>query len=237
MKKITSCLAIIVVLFIDNNAVMAQSFQKGNINVDIGIGFGIYGTSQTFTNTLTFGGVTTLDKSDTTDATASRVIPINLEYGLTDKIGIGLDFTYGSYFINDSDKVSLESVKAYDFGPRLNYHLLNSNRNDLMIGVGIGFSTISWDFNSVDITNPLEPELASGAGFYWTLGLTDRIFFSDHIGILFNLSYKGYTYSKIEYELTPEAQQILTNANATFNQEFKWQLNGANIGIGLAIKL
>lgn len=237
MKKIILLSIALSSLLLMSQNTQAQAFQKGNINFDVGLGFGIYGTSQTQTLKVSVAGVPLIDDvSDTTDGAASMIIPISFEYGVTDKIGVGVDFAYSNYFISDSDQVNTESVKAIDFGLKFNYHLLNSDRNDLFVGLGVGYSNMSWSFVEKDPTNPFESQSASGSGVYWTVGVTDRIFFTDNIGILFNLNYRGYSYSSIEYELTSDAQQIISNANATYSNTFKFKLNGVHLGIGLAVK-
>ncbi len=233
MKKITTTLLIIVSLLFLNLNTSAQAFQKGNVNFDVGIGFGAYGTTQTQTTKLSFGAVSSDTTYTDSDGAASMVIPISFEYGVSDKIGIGADLIINNYIIAEEDKDAISSVKAFDFGAKFNYHLLNSDKNDLMIGVGIGFSSIKWE---------LEPnihqfiESYSGSCVYWSIGITDRIFFSENVGILFNLGYKGYSYSGLEAELTSEAKEVISSFGATFSQEIDWKFNGVNIGTGLALK-
>ncbi len=213
----------------------AQSFERGSLHFDLGIGFGVYGTSQKSTIETTFLGVTTSKTNDTTDGTASMVIPLNFEYGLTDKIGLGADLTINNYIISDSDKVNLNSVKAFDFGPRFNYHLINSERNELFIGVGLGFSSIKWTYV---INDPLTDviETATGSGIYYSLSINDRIFISDHVGLLFNVSYKGYKYSSIKANYTSSFQSIINSSGGNITQKWDWNLNGVNVGAGLAFK-
>ncbi|PCJ25674.1 MAG: hypothetical protein COA97_07285 [Flavobacteriales bacterium] len=231
MKKFTTlCLALVAILFLNNN-VNAQAFQKGNINIDLGIGFGIYGTTNTWTTTFN-GNDTTVSEND---GAASKVFPIGFEYGISDKIGIGADLRYSNYFIDNEDSTDrTESVRAIDFGFRFSFHLLNSDKNDLFIGLGLGYSSVNWKYDTGG--NVFEAGSASGSGVYFSLGVTDRIFFSDNIGILFNLSYVGYKYSKVNIDLTSEAEQFLADNNWTFSQEFDWSLKGVNLGIGLAVK-
>ena len=234
MKKITTSLVIILSLFLFNKNTNAQAFQKGNMNLDVGIGFGIYGTSQSSTTSFSAGGVTTSESHDTTDGAASMLIPLSFEYGINDKMGLGADFVYNNYIIDEEDRENLESVRAIDFGAKFNYHLLNSDRNDLFIGVGLGISNISWNYKS---DAALFVESASGTGVYYSVGITDRIFFSDNIGILFNISYKGYNYSNIEANLTSEAEAVITAFGITdYSQKWAWSFNGVDIGTGLAFK-
>lgn len=227
MKKlITICLSVALLSCINASG---QAFQKGTKNVDIGIGFAGYGTTQTVTTTFNGVGVT----GSESDGAASTIIPIKFEYGIGEKIGIGAELAFSNYFINDSDKVILETVKSIDFGINGNYHLLNSDKNDLFIGLGLGISSMS--INYVTSQNPFVESL-SGSGMYFTLGITDRIFFSDHIGIFFNLAYRGYNYSNLEADFTPEIDAAIASSNFTFSQSWEWKFTGVQFGGGLAVK-
>lgn len=220
-------------LIVGSSTVMAQSFEKGSIHFDLGlVGIGVYGTSQTTTTTSNFGGVTAEQTNDTTDGAASFIVPIRFEYGISNRIGLGADLTFNNYFIDDEDKKNTNSVKSFDFGVRFNYHLLNSDRNELILGVGLGISSIKFDL----VANPQQIiKEYSGSGAYWSLGVTDRIFFTDHIGILFYLEYKGYNYN-LDTEFTPEFENLINSAGVKFSQEIDWTFNGANFGLGVALK-
>ena len=227
-NKITICLAFVALLLSTN--VSAQAFQKGNINLDIGLGLGVYGTTSTFSTTINGLTITNTEK----DGTASSVIPIGFEYGISNRFGIGADITFSNYFINDSDKVNIERVTTTDFGLKFNFHLLNADKNDLYVVLGLGGSKMKWTYAG-SATNIIRS--ANGSGTYFSIGITDRIFFSDHIGIFFNLGYRGYNYSKIEAELTSEAETLLTTIGITdYEQSWKWQMKGVHLGTGLAIK-
>ena len=211
------------------NQLNAQAFQQGNKNIDVGIGFAAYGTKFTTTNTV--NNVET--SSSETDGAASTIFPISFEYGITDKIGLGVDLTISNYFIDEEDKDTISNVNAFEFGIRSNYHLLNSDKNDLMIGVGLGFSGMNWE------AEPIAGQFIdsySGSGIYWTVGVTDRIFFSEHIGILFNVAYRGYFYSALETKLTAEGEAFFEAANVDFTQEIDWTFSGFTVGTGLAVK-
>jgi len=246
MKKITTAfLTIVAILFLNNNNVSAQAFQKGTINIDLGIGFGLYGTSQTQTYELnaTVGGVPLSQKStnDTTDGALSTVVPISFEYGVTDKIGIGADFTYNNYFINDSDRVSLSSVKAFDYGLKGYYHPLNSDFYDLSVGLGFGLTSIKWTYEAVAIAPGISntPEPSKGSGFYVNLDIKNKFWFSEHIGAYLNIGYKGNFYSSINRDTSAEEADLESNpfvSNVSIKDEFTFTMHGANIGIGLAVK-
>ena len=245
MKIITNTIAIVILLLLTNNIINAQAFQKGSVNIDFGIGFGLYATSQTSTYQIEADvfGVHYSDKSihDTTDGAASTIIPLSIEYGLSNKFGVGLDITYNSYFINDSDRVYLKSVKAFDFGPKFSYHPLNSDFYDLVIGLGVGFTNITWNYETVvfgyGITTT--PESSKGSGVYINFDIKNKFWFSEHIGAYLNLGYKGNFYAAIKrdnavYETQLESVPGITNVS--IKDEFSFKMNGVNLGIGLALK-
>ena len=196
MKNFKTIFIAVTILLI-SNSVNAQAFQKGSINIDLGIGLGLYATSQTSTYQIEadFFGAHYSDKDihDTTDGAASTIIPFSLEYGVSNKFGIGLDVTFNNYFINDSDRVYLKSVKAFDFGPKFSYHPLNSDFYDLAIGVGVGFTNITWNYETVVFSYGITttPEPSKGSGVYINFDIKNKFWFSEHIGAYSNLGYKG----------------------------------------------
>lgn len=240
MKKTTTILLAFTALLLLNTNVNAQAFEKGTINVDLGIGLGIYGTSQTSTYELKADvfGTPISEKStrDTTDGAASTVVPFSFEYGVGEKLGIGLDITYSNYIINDSDRVFLRSVKAFDFGPKFYYHPLSSDKYDLVLGLGLGFTSITWNYETVFNSTP---ESSKGSGFYLNLDIKNKFFFSDNVGIYVNVGYKGNFYSAISRDHTADEaalESLSFVSNVSIKDEFTWIMHGANIGIGLALK-
>ncbi len=229
MKKITIVFVMIISLLLLNNKTNAQAFQKGNANLDVGLGLGAYATTTTFSVNIPFLGNIT---SVTTDGASSVMVPIGFEYGVSDKIGLGAQLGFSNYFIDDSTEVkdfftgqetgemqanTTESVSTIDFSIKVNFHLLNSDKNDLLIGFQLGGSRVNW--------KDLSGETLTGTGSLFSLYLTDRIFFSDHIGVLFNLGYTAYNYGNV----------TSSSNNAVINS-LTWKLRGLNIGTGLAIK-
>ncbi len=163
MKKLIATLFILPV-FVFTNHTYGQAFQKGNINIDLGLGFGAYGTKVTFKDSNSG-----LEFTET-DGAVSTVIPLSFEYGISDRIGLGLQVGMSSYFIDNEDSTDVsESVKSVDFALKFNFHLLNADRNDLFVGLAIGGSSVNWTFKN-------SSETYSGSGTYFSLYLTDRIF-------------------------------------------------------------
>lgn len=128
-------------VFAQASTFSAQAFQKGSFNFDLGIGVGAYSTDQTqtsgFSATISaFGFSVPFNTSfaiSTTDGAASIIIPFSFEYGISDNLGLGLDFAHNDYFIDSEDKVTTESVRSFDYGLKVYYHVVNSDNFDLSI--------------------------------------------------------------------------------------------------------
>ena len=139
MKKIPFCLATIMLLILSITSIKtnAQAFQKGNWNIDVDLGLGIYATETTTSIKANVFGFN-IDESDTDkDGTASSIFRIGGEYGVSNKIGVGLKIGFSNYFIDEEDKDTVKSVKSTDFAIHLNYHLLNADKNDLFLTLGL----------------------------------------------------------------------------------------------------
>lgn len=245
MKNIFYSSTLAIIISFSSTNLFSQAFEKGIWNVDLGIGLGIYGTSQTnkYEIQANIYGIPYSQKqnTDTTDGAVSTVIPLSVEYGVSNKFGIGVDICYNNYFINDSDRVYLKSVKAFDFGPKFSYHPLNSDFYDLAIGLGIGFTRITWNYETVVSSFGISttPEPAKGSGVYINLDIKNKFWFSEHIGAYLNLGYKGNFYSSISRDnsaLETQLESVPGVSNVSIKDEFTFKMQGANIGIGLALK-
>lgn len=218
MKKVFY--ALFITLFFQTSFVQAQAFQKGNVNLDIGLGFGAYKTVSEFTTPefVFFGFTIPPQTIKNEDGAGSFMMPITFEYGISNKVGLGVQLGFSNYFIDNEDSTeTVESVKSVDFAIVVNYHLSQSDKNDLFIGIALGGSNVNWkDLSGTELT---------GTGSVFKLYLSDRLYFSDNIGILFNVGYTAYNYS-----------ELTSSDNNAFISSLKWHLGGLNIGTGLAVK-
>lgn len=222
----------LLILSITSIKTNAQAFQKGNWNVDLELGLGIYSTETTTTIKASAFGFSFNESDIDKDGTASSIFRIGGEYGISNKFGIGLKIGSSNYFIDEEDKDTLKSVKSIDFAIHCNYHLLNSDKNDLFITMGLGFVSANWEYQS-------NPEVflksAKGKGGYFALGITDRIFFSDHVGVLFSLNFP-FMNLNVDPELSDEAQSAFNSFNVNYDIDMKMSLRGVYLGTGLAFK-
>ncbi|MCW8898012.1 MAG: porin family protein [Flavobacteriales bacterium] len=234
MKKTPFYLATIMLLMLSITSIKtnAQAFQKGNWNIDIDLGLGIYATETTTSVKANAFGFN-INESDTeTDGTASSIFRIGAEYGISNKFGLGIKIGASNYFIDEEDKDTLKSVKSTDFAIHCNYHLLNADKNDLFITLGLGIVNANWEYQ--DIQGAFLKS-AKGNGGYFTLGVTDRIFFSDNIGMLFSINFP-FMNINIDPELSDDVQSALNSFNVNYELDMKMRLRGVYLGTGLAIK-
>nr|MDQ3048805.1 porin family protein [Bacteroidota bacterium] len=144
MKKIVLMIAAIA-LILNANA-QDKAFEKGNVVVGLGAGLGIYKTK--IHSEQTYGGIKYSD--DTTDAAASAIFPLMVEYGVTNWLGIGAKFAFSNYF-EETDSISgrKATTRAIDAGLLINFHLVKSRRFDMPIVVNVGYSNFKISNNDI----------------------------------------------------------------------------------------
>lgn len=232
MKKITLTIAAITVLLTAAKA-QDKAFEKGNMTVDLGIGFGIYGTkihTENTTNVISWNGTQfvstpTRVKKDTTDGAASVIYPLKFEYGVTNWLGIGARFAFADYF-EETDSIThiKPKVTGIDAGVIANFHLVKTKRFDMPISVNFGYSHFKYlandNLNSKAVDN----------GINYGISLLPRIYFGNHIGMFFNVGWAGYKYPSLHFSNSNDS-----NLNDDNNQDWKYSIkgNGMNIGIGI----
>ncbi|HEX8515715.1 MAG TPA: outer membrane beta-barrel protein [Bacteroidia bacterium] len=220
MKKIILTVALIA-SFMNVSKAQDKAFKKGDITAGLGIGLGIYGTRIHTTSSyqnLTF-------THDTTDAAASVIYPLTLEYGITNWFGVGGRFAYSNYFTErDSLTGYKEKTTSLDADLMLNFHLVKSKRFDMPIVLTVGYSRFKINSN--------EPSqwMARDNGINFGFALNPRIYFGDHIGMFFNVGYAGYSYPSLRFSDKTDSN---LNENGDYRSTFSLKGNGANIGFGL----
>jgi hypothetical protein len=227
MKAKLKALFLIIVISSTTNQLFSQAFEKGNWNIDLDLGGAAYGVRTT--STVAIGAFTFTDTD--VSGTASSIFRLGGEYGISNKIGLGLKIGASNYVIAPEDKDTLKSVKSNDFTFYFNFHLLKAQRNDLFLTLGLGFASGKWTYQE-------DPGILlssiTGSGNAVVLGITDRIFFSDHVGLLLSLQYTGYNYRGATPELSSSGKAFIGNLNYSWKLDF--ELKGVYLGTGLAIK-
>jgi len=161
------------------------SFEKGTVAISAGYGYPNWGK-------VIFKAVE--DQLGVTGLTAFGLGPLHfrLEYGLSDQVGFVLSVNYvsfgeeykGDYF--DGTTTATYEYKttftSMSFLGRINVHFATTDKLDPYWGIGVGYRTASWKFESnqpgyiSDASKALFP-----VGFETTLGL--RYYFTPNIGM------------------------------------------------------
>jgi hypothetical protein len=201
-----------------------KCFEKGSIVIDGGIAFALYKTKIHQEISIPSAPVY---KHDTTDAAGGPLYTIRGEYGVTDWFGAGLRFGYTN-FIQEKDSVTGTKPKStgIDFGVAVNFHLIKTRRFEMPVSMSFGYGGIKIRQNDTYDTQ------ARGKGTGFTMALMPRIYFTDHIGMNFVLGYGSYNYGNIQYSNKDD-----NNLNKTWNTKVTLKGSGAQIGIGLQVKI
>jgi hypothetical protein len=215
------------------STIKAQSFHKGAIVIDLGAGLNISKTTieEEYNSQIWTGsGLTTVRiQKDTNDAVASVVYPLVVEYGVKNWLGVAGRVAFSKYFTgNDSANGVKTDVRGIDAGLIFNLHLIKTKRFDMPIGLTLGYSNFKMTSNDA-----LQSQ-AKDNGINYGFAAVPRIYFGPgkHIGLSFNLGYMIYTYPNLLFSNKNDS-----NVNDNNDHEFKLKATGANIGIGLLIKI
>jgi len=192
---------LLISLLILPSILSAQSFERGDVILGAGINLGIYSTEG-------FDPVADIRK---TDAAVNRIIPISLEFALTNHFGIGAEVRLNKYASNKDSA----SAKNNDYSLMLNYHFLRTSFFNMQLGVKYGISTFNYT-NKID----LGEFNATGQNFQAVIGA--NFFPGEHIGFNINAGFNSLTYKD------GEIKDVLGNKS-----DYELLLNGGNIGVGI----
>jgi hypothetical protein len=234
MKKINSLIALIFLA----HTISAQdkSFQKGSFVITVGAGFGAYATKykeekDTTLYSFSWQGIQASKSrisKEKNDGAVSAIYPLMLEYGLTNWLGLGARVAYAKFYANadSSNNYVKPTVTSFDAGLNVNLHFIKSKRFELPLSMNIGYSKFQYlnNFNTYG--------KAVSNGFNYGFALLPRIYFGKHIGMYFNLGYAAYIYPNIKF-----SDNTNSNLNQSNNVKAKINGNGANLGIGLIVKI
>jgi len=167
-----------------SSRLQAQSFEEGQSSIQVGYGFGNF--IQAVFNAY--------EIYDDYSFKATGPAFLKYEYGVTDKIGLGLNVAYASAKVSYRDNSFLvgngndpyeQSIKwnTMSFLARMNFHFANSEKFDPYAGFGMGFRTASWSYedNDPDYDNDVSTSNLFPFGFEMTIGA--RYYISDNFGI------------------------------------------------------
>lgn len=166
------------------NSFAVGSFQEKQNDVSVGYGFG------------TFLGALFNDYDTRENYSFSLLGPVyaKYEYGITGKIGLGLNCAYASYDLNydyggftsngnpvtyrETDNFTTFSVLA-----RFNFHFGNLEKFDPYIGVGVGYRSGTWKYSSTEPGHVNTTGLRNVIPFGFETTFGARYFFARNIGL------------------------------------------------------
>ena len=192
----------------------AQSFYKGALVTDVNVGIEIYNTKYTYKIKNSSLDTTINDKA------GNHNFSIGAEYGVIDRLGVGLRFKSNTYYVSADKTTGITPyVSSYDYMLSVNFHAIKTNVFNLATGVNFGGSHLNY------VSNDNNNNRLYGNGTYFDLHVTPRIFiksFAFEFGI--NVPFVSYN--------------NMTSNNPDFNSYIiaKWKGTGYTLSTGIAYR-
>lgn len=210
-----------------------KAFKKGDMSLELGAGFGVYGThghQEYDQDVYSWNGTAVVYSKErisknTSDGAVSAIYPLTFQYGVTNWLGVGARLAFSKYYGKDSTTNIEPTVRAIDGDVFADFHLVKSRHFDMPLRVTVGYSHFYYNAN-----DPFE-STAVGGGLNYGIALIPRIFFGNHIGIFFNVGYAGYTYPDLKF-----SNSIDSNVNDNNNMTYRLSGGGLNMGMGIVGK-
>jgi len=209
MKNFNGIVVTVSLVFISIINVTAQSFERSAIVISAGTNLGIYNTSFKYKS----GSGSDSAKSG---STAAVIYPIACEFGLTNRIGIALQFGYSKFLKAADDKSTANGIDAVLRG---NFHIVKREKLDIALGVNYGYS--HFKYNANDTYNSIIKANGTDLDF----SLCGRIYITKHFGVYLNIDVPAYNLQGV-------ASDAINDSN---NITFK--LSGVKFGGGIQIKI
>lgn len=209
MKKIYLTIVIASISFLG----MTQSHEQGNLVFNINAGFGIYGADYDAPNS----------EDDFKSPLAFGLCPIKLEYGLQERISLGVLVQPFGIKFEDPDSDNKIQVRGILIAPSLNYHFTPDAKTDFYIGLAPGYVSSVWKAE-----NSNEKEEARFNGFGLKLDLGTRFYFGGKVSLNLNLAYATYNTNLNDYE---------ENGVTAQSPKGKLRFRGLEPSIGLGFKI
>lgn len=183
----------------------AQSFRFGTVAADVGLGGGIYGIS----------GYSPVNNTNVSGIAAVGTLPrLNAEFGLLRYFGAGISYRRGTY-----GKGSAGPIRGSDILFRGNFHLANkSEKFDLVIGAGYGFSKFNGTYSSSQYIN--------AKGGILNIHVTPHMYFGKYVGMFVGLGYNKHLFNKVDIK---NGSDYYSEANGA-----TWKMGGVYFEFGVS---
>jgi len=212
MKKAITYIALFIFSFTLFTPCSAQTFQTGSLIVSAAYGFDVYSLREHEIETYTSPAGT----KEVNSGAASGNINVGGEYGVTNWLGLGLQFKFDNYLHKDSGNTGIQSAYGFEYGAIINFHIVRHLHFDLLGGLDLGLSSLTLTSN--DGYN----DQIYGKGGWFDIHFTTRVYIGK-----FGFSATLY-FPTINYP-------TLTSNNQTFNTYIidSWHASGTGLNIGV----
>lgn len=125
------------------------------------------------------------------------------EYGVSDKIGVGVQFGYGSVKnvstdpganSNGGDLITTEELKSLQIFARGNYHFGQSEKFDPYLGLGLGYGNFKLTSSDNDPNYSFNSAVSIPSAFIYSGALGAKYYFTSNIGIYAEIGYVTGSY-------------------------------------------
>jgi hypothetical protein len=218
MKKLLFILASVVML----QQVKAQDQENSFYKHALVISYGFGGDGYSITETYSVNGVPNITYTNKFSAVCASY-PFSAEYGIGNKLGIGLIGKLDNYYIKkDSITGYQPTIYGFEFGALINYHFVRSKHIDFFAGLNLGVSSFTWTLNSYN-------DQLYGSGGWGDIHATLRYYFG-RFGLFGSLSFPTMNYNNF------------TSNNASITSAIQylpasWKASGVAFNLGIQYRI
>lgn len=196
----------------------AQVNGKGVLQFGLGVSLGAHATH--FTNEIAYAGLYT--KDDDRDGAVTVTVPIDAQYGLSDRFSIGLCIEPGSYL--DSAGTHPNQLFLLSLSPR--YYAVNKEHFALFFNADFGFSHLRIG-DVVEGTKRYDDDYAGG---HFRLGTQAQWYFGNTFGINVGLKYAANSFKWKDRDPHDPVFDVV-------HYSAKLKTSGVQFQVGLQVKI
>ena len=198
------------------NQASAQALEKGDFDIHVGLGFGIY-------------SVTSNDFEDDNSAGVPGLFSVGIAYQLSDKWSLGLKYERMG-FLTEAD--SNHKAVSNNFGVVVAYNFINAEKDILNASFETGYSSFRYD-------DFKDQAYVIGSGPEFQLSATWKHYFGEKFGMYMNMSVPYFYYTNFKNGEDDKLKVASYDSQGNLIEErlFSVSMVGVNFRVGLLLKL
>jgi hypothetical protein len=169
-----------VVTIIITKMCFSQSFEKGNCNLDFGVGLAKYN------GTVANNQSQHVYKS----GASSFVLSSQMSWGVWKKVSLGSLLSYSRYLDSTQSKQINPELNGLDGNFILDFHFIRKQKMDILLGIKLGIARLRYNPN--DGTGDIYGSMGTASGLHCNA----RFYISEKIGIIASLALPRYLFTK-----------------------------------------